>query len=103
MRPTRLPAFALAVLACSAAAAPGAGANPAGIDWQAVGGFQIARTETTVAQFARFARATQRHRTLDEDALAACEPDLAGRFAAALELIVAPAAPRTPAGSRCGW
>lgn len=59
MRPTRLPALAFAMLACSAAAAPGAGANPAGIDWQAVGGFQIARTETTVAQFARFARATQ--------------------------------------------
>lgn len=30
----------------------------ASIDWQRVGGFEIARTETTVAQFARFADAT---------------------------------------------
>jgi glycine oxidase len=37
-----------------------------------------------LSELERFARATQRHRTLDEDALAACEPDLAGRFASAL-------------------
>jgi formylglycine-generating enzyme len=33
-------------------------ANPAGIDWVTVGGFQIARTETTVGQFRRFVQAT---------------------------------------------
>jgi sulfatase modifying factor 1 len=33
--------------------------NPAGIDWQPVGTFQIARTETTVAQFRRHAEATR--------------------------------------------
>jgi sulfatase modifying factor 1 len=33
-------------------------ANPAGIDWVPVAGFEIARTETTVAQFRHFARAT---------------------------------------------
>jgi len=32
--------------------------NPAGIDWVSVGAFQIARTETTVAQFRRFVGAT---------------------------------------------
>jgi formylglycine-generating enzyme required for sulfatase activity len=32
--------------------------NPAGIDWQRVDGFSIARTETTVGQFRRFATAT---------------------------------------------
>lgn len=40
-----------------AAAQPGA--NPAGIDWQLIDGFSIARTETTVGQFRRFAEATQ--------------------------------------------
>jgi formylglycine-generating enzyme required for sulfatase activity len=38
----------------AAAAAP----NPAAIDWQPVGAFEIARTETTVAQFRAFVRAT---------------------------------------------
>jgi formylglycine-generating enzyme len=33
-------------------------ANPAGLDWQAVGGFQIARTETTIGQFRRYVQAT---------------------------------------------
>jgi formylglycine-generating enzyme len=33
-------------------------ANPVGIVWQPVGGFEIARTETTVGQFRRFADAT---------------------------------------------
>lgn len=46
-----------------AAWAPGASAqstsgNPAGIDWVPVGTFEIARTETTVAQFRRHAQAT---------------------------------------------
>lgn len=39
---------------CTAAAA----ADPATIDWQRVGAFEIARTETTVAQFSRFVAAT---------------------------------------------
>jgi formylglycine-generating enzyme len=43
--------------------APAATANPAGIDWQPIaapsGAFSIARTETTVGQFRRFAEATQ--------------------------------------------
>ena len=38
-------------------AAIGAAAG-AGIDWQPVGGFEIARTETSVGQFRRFAEAT---------------------------------------------
>ena len=42
------------LLAGLAAAQP----NPAGIAWQALPGLQIARTETTVGQFARFAQAT---------------------------------------------
>jgi formylglycine-generating enzyme required for sulfatase activity len=33
-------------------------ANPAGIDWQPITGFSIARTETTVGQFRRFADTT---------------------------------------------
>ncbi len=32
-------------------------ANPAEIDWQRVGGFEIARTETTIGQFRRYAQA----------------------------------------------
>jgi formylglycine-generating enzyme required for sulfatase activity len=32
--------------------------NPAAIDWMSVAGFEIARTETTVAQFRRFVQAT---------------------------------------------
>ena len=56
----------IAVLALATAAAPCAAAgtdrNPAGIDWQPLGGgprgLQIARTETTVGQVARFAAAT---------------------------------------------
>lgn len=37
-----------------------------------------------LSELTRFARATEGHRTLDESALTACEPDLSGRFAAAL-------------------
>lgn len=33
--------------------------NPAGIDWQTLGDFSMARTETTVGQFRRYAQATQ--------------------------------------------
>ena len=47
-------------LSCAAAAA-GAVAqdNPAGIDWQPIGAFAMARTETTVGQFRRFVEATK--------------------------------------------
>ncbi len=38
---------------------PVAQADASRIDWQAVGNFSIARTETTVAQFRRFAEATR--------------------------------------------
>jgi formylglycine-generating enzyme len=53
------------LLNCLLAAASAGGvaaanpANPAGIDWQRVGTFDIARTETTVGQFRRFADATK--------------------------------------------
>lgn len=46
----RLAVAALAVAAASAAAAP--------IDWQRIGRFDIARTETTIAQFRAFVQAT---------------------------------------------
>lgn len=49
-------ALAAAALPCAAA---GTDRNPAGIDWQPLaGGLQIARTETTIGQMARFAAAT---------------------------------------------
>ena len=42
------------------AAAPAVSAdNPAGIDWVAIRGFSIARTETTIGQFRRYAQATR--------------------------------------------
>jgi formylglycine-generating enzyme len=50
----------LGAVALPLAAEQPAGANPAGIDWQAVGSFEIARTETTVAQFQRFVATTGR-------------------------------------------
>ena len=44
----------------AAVLAQGAGPGPgAGIDWQALGAFDIARTETTVGQFRRFVDATR--------------------------------------------
>lgn len=58
------PAAALAAALSTALATPAiAGpapspANPAGLDWQTVGDFQIARTETTIGQFRRFVQAT---------------------------------------------
>jgi formylglycine-generating enzyme len=42
------------VIASTSVGSAWAQANPAGIDWQAVGSFSIARTETTVGQFERF-------------------------------------------------
>lgn len=39
------------------AAAPADAANAAAIDWVRIGSFDIARTETTIAQFARFVQA----------------------------------------------
>jgi formylglycine-generating enzyme len=45
----------LAVAACGGLAH----ANPAAVDWVVVGTFEIARTETTVGQFRRFADATK--------------------------------------------
>ena len=42
----------LVTLCCAAGTV--AQANPAGIDWQTIGDFSIARSETTVAQFRRF-------------------------------------------------
>ena len=53
----------LALAGCSAAWA--AAENPGAIDWQRVGAFDIARTETTIAQFAHFVAAT-RHVTQAE-------------------------------------
>jgi formylglycine-generating enzyme required for sulfatase activity len=54
----RLHVIALSAFGCLSAAA-WAQTNPAGIDWQSVGNFHIARTETTVGQFRRFADATR--------------------------------------------
>lgn len=50
--------FAVSVLLCQASVFAGTQGNPAGIDWQLVGNFSMARTETTVAQFQRFVVAT---------------------------------------------
>ena len=50
-------AFLVTVLTTLHGAAP-AQADPARIDWQPLGGFAIARTETTVGQFRRFTEAT---------------------------------------------
>jgi sulfatase modifying factor 1 len=52
----RILLFAAALLALPGASP--AQADAAGIDWQPLGGFAIARTETTVGQFRRFAEAT---------------------------------------------
>jgi formylglycine-generating enzyme len=48
--------FALPACFCATASAQ---VNPAGIDWQPIGAFSIARTETTVGQFKRFVEATR--------------------------------------------
>jgi formylglycine-generating enzyme required for sulfatase activity len=47
-----------ATLACLIPVVAPAQPNPAGIDWQRVGDFSIARTEATVGQFRRFVDAT---------------------------------------------
>lgn len=52
----RLVGAALAALCFAGTQA--AAANPAGVDWVAIGAFDIARTETTVGQFRRFVEAT---------------------------------------------
>ena len=49
-------AWLAAAPALAIAAQPAA--NPAGIDWLAIDGFSMARTETTIGQFRRFADAT---------------------------------------------
>jgi formylglycine-generating enzyme required for sulfatase activity len=54
----RLVAAVLA-LTSSSVLSQGEAANPAGIDWQRVGAFSIARTETTVGRFRRFVEATR--------------------------------------------
>ncbi|MDH4051734.1 MAG: formylglycine-generating enzyme family protein [Rubrivivax sp.] len=48
----------MATLVCAGMSVAQA-SNPAGIDWQALDGFDMARTETTVGQFRRFVQATQ--------------------------------------------
>ena len=51
--------FVTAALGTSSIALGAAGvSNPAGIDWVTLSGFSLARTETTVRQFRRFAQAT---------------------------------------------
>lgn len=75
MPPIRRDRSARALAACRLAAAAAAGlvaaaparaaGNPAALEWQAVGSFEIARTETTIAQFSRFVAATS-HVTLAE-------------------------------------
>lgn len=50
---------ALSLHAPSNAQTPANAPNPAQIDWQRVGDFSIARTETTIAQFRRFSTATK--------------------------------------------
>jgi len=52
-------AITLAAAASLLSLPASAQSNPASIDWQAVGRFSIARTETTVGQFRRFVAATQ--------------------------------------------
>ena len=49
------PICAVVALGC---ATTGATSSPAALDWQRVGAFEIARTETTIAQFGRFVAAT---------------------------------------------
>ncbi len=52
-------ALALAGLGASASTAQPNPGNPAQIEWQTVGRIEMARTETTVAQFRRYVQATQ--------------------------------------------
>lgn len=55
-RAMRLAGLVCTLVAAVALAGPAPG-NPAGLDWQAVGDFEIARTETTVGQYRRYAQA----------------------------------------------
>ena len=55
---TRPAALALLLGPLAAAAQGTDPGNPAGIDWQPVGRLEVARTETTIAQFRRYAQAT---------------------------------------------
>jgi formylglycine-generating enzyme len=60
--PTKHAIFIQVVVATAllvASSANAQSANPANIDWQRITDFSIARTETTVAQFRRFANATK--------------------------------------------
>ena len=52
-------AVSMALLAALPAVASDGLANPAGLQWVALDGFAIARTETTIGQFRRFAEATR--------------------------------------------
>ena len=53
------PVLALVCLSPVVLAETQSASNPAGLDWQAMGNFSIARTETTIGQFRRFADATR--------------------------------------------
>ena len=44
------PVLALVCLSPAVLAEPQSASNPAGLDWQALGNFSIARTETTIGQ-----------------------------------------------------
>ncbi len=61
----------ITLLICAVAASVAGASEEAAIDWQAVGPIAVARTETTVAQFGRFAEATGT-RTRAERAGGAC-------------------------------
>jgi sulfatase modifying factor 1 len=53
------PLLALVCLSPVVLTEPQSASNPAGLDWQALGNFSIARTETAIGQFRRFADATR--------------------------------------------
>ena len=53
------PVLALVCLSSAVLAETQSSSNPADLDRQAMGNFSIARTETTIGQFRRFADATR--------------------------------------------
>lgn len=57
-RAAALRSLAAFVLTAATGAAGAVPANPAGIDWQPIAGFEIARTETSIGQFRRYVAAT---------------------------------------------